>query len=127
VGLYIGTRADNLSRALSVVGAELRRLAREPATPAELTRAKENLQGRVLLSLESSAARMNRLGSELLADSPLLSPDEVVSRIERVTLEDLHQLVAELWPPDLLSFAGIGPDGAQFEAAVGEMLTAQPA
>ena len=55
VGLYVGTRADNVTEALSVVGTELGRLREEPATPDELNRAKENLKGRVALSLERPA------------------------------------------------------------------------
>ena len=127
VGLYLGTRAENLSEALSVVGRELHQMHVEPATAAELERAKENLKGRVLLALESTSARMNRLGSEVLAGMPLLSPEEVVARVEAVTLEDLQTLVADLWPLDGLSFAGIGPDAAQFDRAVDEILAARAA
>ncbi len=89
VGLYLGTRADNLGEAMGVVGTELARLREEPATAEELARAKENLKGRVVLALESTGARMNRLGSEVLAAAPLLSLDEVMERIEAVSIEDL--------------------------------------
>ncbi|HEY3729479.1 MAG TPA: pitrilysin family protein [Solirubrobacteraceae bacterium] len=119
VGLYVGTRADNLVQALSVVGAELSRAREEPATAEELARAKENLKGRVVLALESTGARMNRLGSEILAGAPLMSIDEVVERIDAVTLEDLGELTAELWAPERLSAAGIGPDHSRFEEALG--------
>ncbi|MBV9193726.1 MAG: insulinase family protein [Solirubrobacterales bacterium] len=118
IGLYVGTRADNLDEALGVVGAELTRLRKCPATEAELTRAKENLKGRVVLALESTGARMNRLGSEVLADAPLLSLDEAVARIDAVTLDDLAALVEELWAPERLSAAGIGPDQGRFEEAL---------
>jgi predicted Zn-dependent peptidase len=125
VGLYIGTRPDNIGEGLAVVGAELARMREEPATPDELERAKENLKGRVVLALESTGARMNRLGSEILAGMPLLSLDETVERIDTVTLDDLAGLVDELWSPDRLSAAGIGPDEARFDealAAVGPAL-----
>jgi predicted Zn-dependent peptidase len=118
IGLYIGTRVDNVAEALAVLGTELARLREEPATAEELGRAKENLKGRVALSLESTGARMNRLGSELLAGVPLLSLDETVERIEAVSLEDLAALVEELWVPQRLSAAGIGPDEARFDEAV---------
>jgi predicted Zn-dependent peptidase len=118
VGLYLGTRADNLAESLEVVGLELQRLAEEPATTEELERAKENLKGRVVLSLESTGARMNRLGSEVLAGAPLLSLDEVMERIEAVTLEDLAVLARELWSAERLSAAGIGPDEARFDEAL---------
>jgi predicted Zn-dependent peptidase len=118
VGMYLGTRPDNLVEALAVVGTELRRLREEPATAEELHRAKENLKGRVVLALESTGARMNRLGSELLAGAPLESIDEVVARIDAVTLDDLGALVETLWAPDRLSAAGIGPAQERFDEAV---------
>jgi predicted Zn-dependent peptidase len=118
VGLYIGTRPDNIGEGLAVVGAELARIREEPATPEELERAKENLKGRVVLALESTGARMNRLGSEILADMPLLSLDETIDRIDAVTLDDLAGLVDELWSPDRLSAAGIGPDEERFDEAL---------
>jgi predicted Zn-dependent peptidase len=121
VGLYLGTRPENLAQAMAVVGEELARLREQPATPEELVRAKENLKGRVVLSLESTGARMNRLGSEILAQAPLLSLDELVARVEAVTVEDLGALVDELWAPERLSAAGIGPDDAQFEEALTAM------
>jgi predicted Zn-dependent peptidase len=118
VGLYLGTRAENLVDALAVVGTELARVRVEPATAEELDRAKENLKGRVVLALESTGARMNRLGSEILAGAPLLSLDEVVERIDAVSLEDLGALVDELWAPGLLAAAGIGPEEGRFNEAV---------
>jgi predicted Zn-dependent peptidase len=118
VGMYLGTRRENLVEAMGVVGTELARLRELPATPEELDRAKENLKGRVVLALESTGARMNRLGSEILAEAPLLSLDEVVRRIDAVTLEDLAKLVEELWAPERLSAAGIGPEQAHFDEAL---------
>ncbi|MGH2871515.1 MAG: M16 family metallopeptidase, partial [Solirubrobacteraceae bacterium] len=124
IGLYLGTRGDNLAEAMAVVGSELDHLVREPATGEELARAKENLKGRVVLSLESTGARMNRLGSEILAGTPLLKLDEVVRRIEAVSLDDLRELATDLWAPERLSVAGIGPDAEQFEAATAEVAAA---
>src|SRR6201992_3791116 len=121
IGLYVGTRADNLVQALSVVGAELARFRSEPATAEELHRAKENLKGRVVLALESTGARMNRLGSEILAESPLMPLDEVVRRIDAVTLADLTAITEELWDPERLSAAGIGPDADRFDEALRRM------
>jgi predicted Zn-dependent peptidase len=122
VGLYVGTRTDNLAAAMEVVDAELARVRREPATEEELTRAKENLKGRVVLSLESTGARMNRLGSSLLTGVPLLSVDEVIDRIDAVTREDVAALAEELFAAGRLSAAGIGPDDEAFHAAVDPLL-----
>ena len=92
------------------------RRARRP--PRSSHRAKENVKGRMVLALESTAARMNRLGSSVLAGMPLLTVDEVVERIEAVTLDDLAELAAALLAPERLSAAGIGGDEAAFRAAL---------
>ena len=118
IGLYVGTRAENLVSAMSVVGAELARFVKDPSTDEELVRAKENLKGRVVLALESTGARMNRLGSEILAGAPVMPIDEVVARIDAVTHQDLVELTEELWTPERLSAAGIGPDEERFQEAI---------
>jgi predicted Zn-dependent peptidase len=118
IGLYLGTRPDNVSRALGVVAEELERFRAEPATAEELERSKENVKGRVLLALESTTARMNRLGSSVLADMPLLSVDEVEARIDAVELDDLSELASELLAPERLSAAGIGADESAFRTAL---------
>jgi predicted Zn-dependent peptidase len=118
VGLYVGTRPDNLGEAMEVVGKELERLRLEPATEEELVRARENVKARVVLSMESSSARMNRLGGSTLYDLPLLELDEVMAKVDAVQLSDLRELVDELWAPEHLSAAGIGPSQEAFSAAV---------
>jgi predicted Zn-dependent peptidase len=121
IGLYVGTRPENLGQAMQVVGDELDRLREQPATEAELERARENVKARVVLSLESSGARMNRLGASLLFGLPLLETDEVMARFDAVTLDDLRELTDELWAPERLSAAGIGPDEQAFRAAVDDV------
>jgi len=101
-----------------VVGAELERFAGEGPTEEELARAKDNVKGRVVLSLESTSARMNRLGSSVLAGLPLLSVDEVLEKVDAVTLADVRALAAEFFAPGVLSAAGIGPDEDAFRGAL---------
>jgi predicted Zn-dependent peptidase len=126
IGLYVGTRPDNLREAMKVVSAELDRLRENPASEEELVRARENVKARVVLGMESTGARMHRLGGSLLFELPLLDTDEVMARIDAVTLDDLRALTDELWAPGALSAAGIGPDEDAFRAAVDDVAT-QPA
>ena len=79
------------------------------------------MKARIVLSMESSGARMHRLGGSVLWGLPLLEADEVVERLDAVTLDDLRGLVAELWAPGRLSAAGIGPDEDAFGGAVAEV------
>src|SRR4051794_29827623 len=118
VGLYLGTRPDNVVRAMAVVADELERMRQDPASADELARSKENVKGRIVLSLESTTARMNRLGASVLADMPLMSVDEVIERIDAVTLEDVAALARELFAPQRLSAAGIGADESLFRSAL---------
>ena len=78
----------------------------------------------MILALESTGARMNRLGASLLFGLPLLDPDEMMARIDAVTIDDLRALTDDLWAPERLSAAGIGPDEDAFRAAVAEVTPA---
>jgi len=118
IGIYVGTRPDNVGEALDVIGTELHRLAEEPATPEELERAKENVKGRMVLSFESTLTRMTRLGSSLLMGVPLMTLDEMIAAVDAVTLEDVAGLARELFAVDRLSAAGIGGDEDIFRRAL---------
>jgi predicted Zn-dependent peptidase len=118
VALYVGTRPDNVQEAMKVIGTELSRLQTDGVTATELERARENVKGRTVLTMESSAAQMNRLGSSLLMGVPLLTIDEVLARLDAVTLDDVVGLARELWLPERLSAAGVGADEATFRTAL---------
>ena len=118
IGVYVGTRQDNLGEAVATIAAELERAIQDPATPAELERSRENLKGRVALSLESTSARMNRLGSALLGGLPIYSVEQIFERIDAVTIDDLEQLAGELLAPGVLSAAGVGADEDVFLGAL---------
>ncbi|MFL5194237.1 MAG: M16 family metallopeptidase, partial [Microvirga sp.] len=107
VALYVGTRPDNVGEALDVIGSELRRLVDDGVTEEELDRARDNVKGRTVLSMESTLTRMNRLGSSLLMGVPILTVDELLASFDAVTMEDVMTLARELFAPDRLSAAGI--------------------
>jgi predicted Zn-dependent peptidase len=127
VGLYVGTRPDNLQEALAVIAAELQRSVERPASAEELTRSRENLKGRVVLSMESTGARMSHLGSALLHEMPILSIDEVIERIDAVEMSDVEALAAELFAPQRLSVAAVGPSEKTFRSAIAPFEQQAPA
>src|SRR5881409_1216892 len=85
VGIYVGTREENLDACLEITAEQIADLAAGNVAAAELERAQENLKGRLLLSMESTSNRMSRLGKSLVTDTELLSVEEVIAAIERVT------------------------------------------
>jgi len=117
VGIYLGTRPENLEEALAVLARELERFVVDPASAEELDRSRENVKGRVVLALESTGARMSRLGSSVMNELPILSVEDIIERIDAVRIEDLAELAAELLDPGRLSVAGVGPDEQAFRAA----------
>jgi predicted Zn-dependent peptidase len=118
VGLYVGTREENLGACLEIAVAELADIAAGNVKREELARAKENLKGRLLLSLESTSNRMTRIGKATVTETPLLEIDDIVRRFQAVTAEEVAELAGEIFPVGRLSAAGIGPDEDRFRDAV---------
>jgi len=127
IGIYIGTRQDNVEAACEIIGRELASVHTEGITDDELARAKEHVKGRIVLSSESSAARMSRIGKAILFDTPLLTLDELLEQIDKVTREEVAELSRELYAPESLSAAAVAPSEDRFRKAlapVSEALTA---
>jgi predicted Zn-dependent peptidase len=118
IGLYVGTREENLDDCLTIAVEQIEDVAAGNLKPDELERAKENLKGRLLLSMESTSNRMSRLGKSLITDTELLSLDRIIAEIDAVDAESLAELAGVLLAPDRLSAAGIGPNEERFLGAV---------
>jgi predicted Zn-dependent peptidase len=118
IGVYLGTREDNLGDALGITAEQIADIGAGNLSPRELERAKENLKGRILLSMESTSTRMNRLGKSLITDSELLSLDRIVAEIDAVEAASVCELAAVLLAPGRLSAACIGPSEDHFLAAL---------
>jgi predicted Zn-dependent peptidase len=118
VATYVGTREDNVEEACAVIGAELERLRTEPVSAAELSRAKENVKGRLVLSSESTAARMTRISRSTLFDLPIESLDAMLAKVDAVAVEELSELACELYGAERLSAACVGRDEGCFRKAL---------
>jgi predicted Zn-dependent peptidase len=118
VATYVGTREDNVEEACAIIGAELERLRTEPVSAEELARAKENVKGRLVLSSESTAARMTRISRATLFDLPIDSLDEMLAKVDAVAVDDLTGLAAELYGVERLSAACVARDRDRFRDAL---------
>jgi predicted Zn-dependent peptidase len=118
IGIYVGTREENLVSCLEIVAEEIADIAAGNLRERELERAKENLKGRIALSMESTSNRMSRLGRSLITDTELLSLDRVIAEIDAVEPSALAELAGVLLEPTRLSVAGIGPSDDRFAEAV---------
>jgi predicted Zn-dependent peptidase len=118
VAVYVGTRPDNVREAMAVIGEELRRLREDGVSEEELERARENVKGRTVLSMESTLTRMNRLGGSVLMDVPLMTLDELLAALDAVTMDEVTALAGELFDAERMSAAGVGGDEDRFRAAL---------
>ena len=118
VATYVGTREDNVEEACAIIGAELERLRREAVSAEELARAKESVKGRIVLSSESTGARMTRISRATLFGLPIDSLDEMLAKVDAVTVDDLSALALELYGPERLSAACVGQAESRFRDAL---------
>jgi predicted Zn-dependent peptidase len=107
--IYAGTDAANLTKVLKVLLKELRALKKDGITADELRRAKDHLKGSLMLSLESTSARMNRLAKQEMRFGSFLSMDEMLAAIDGVGLEELQGLIQRVIDEDQLALMTLGP------------------
>jgi predicted Zn-dependent peptidase len=119
MGIYVGTREENLAACVEICVEQIAEIAAGRLRKGELERAKENLKGRIVLSLESTSNRMSRLGKSLVTDTELLTLERVIAEIDAVHTDELAELAEVLLPAERLAAAGVGPDEARFRSAVG--------
>jgi predicted Zn-dependent peptidase len=109
IGVYVGTREENLAECLRIVAEQIAELAEHGPGAGELERAKENLKTRIMLSMEATSNRMSRLGKSLITESELLDLDRILAEIEAVDAGAVAQLAEVVLPADAFSVAAIGP------------------
>lgn len=106
--VYAGTSPKNSAIVRELIHQELTKVAREGLGDDELKRAKNQIRGAVLLGLDSMSGRMTRLGRSVLYYDRVISPYEVVEKIERVTPEEVRR-VAEAVFGGNYAYAAVGP------------------
>ncbi|MEW6697690.1 MAG: M16 family metallopeptidase [Bacillota bacterium] len=108
-GVYAGLSKQNVNQAMELIFKEIRDIKKNGVSKEELQRAKDQLKGNLLLSLESVNTHMSRLGKSELYLGKVYSPEEIVAKLNRVTVEDTVRVASELFQPDKFSMAAIGP------------------
>ena len=107
VGVSVGCLPNKLDDVLAVVREELAKVAASGITAEELARGKGMLRGGLVLGLEDSGSRMSRIGKAELVHDELLSIDEVIARIDAVTLEEVREVAAVVFSrPEILAVVG---------------------
>ena len=98
-GVYVGTRPATADRAAEAVRTELDRVADEGLSGPDLRRIKQQVKGQIMLSLESTGARLHRLASFALHDEPFIGLDDLLRKIDAVTEDDIRRVSARCFNP----------------------------
>jgi predicted Zn-dependent peptidase len=104
-----GVEHSKLKIVIQAILEELQKVAKQPITPAELTRAKEHLSGGLLLGLETSDALANYFGGQEIMKQDLISPEDLLKKIHAVTAEEVQSIAREIFKNEKLNMALIGP------------------
>jgi predicted Zn-dependent peptidase len=107
--IYAGTRPSNAPEVIELILENIAALKSSGINAGELTKTKEQLKGNLLLGLESSSSRMSRVGKLELTLGKFITLDEVIAKIDKVSLEDLQSKIQELFHTQALSFTILGP------------------
>jgi len=109
VKMYVGSTTGNVEEAAKIIAEQLDRIREETVSEEELQRTKEQLKSSTILALESTAARMTRIGRSVITGSELLTPEEISARIDAVTAGDVKRLANEHLKLENMYLAAVGP------------------
>ncbi|MGH7389345.1 MAG: M16 family metallopeptidase [Candidatus Rokuibacteriota bacterium] len=107
--VYAATDAANFSKVLKGTLKELRELKKNGVTEDELRRSKDHLKGSLMLSLESTSSRMNRLAKHEMHLGTFLTMDAMLAAIDGVRHEEVQALVSDLLDEERLALTTYGP------------------
>jgi predicted Zn-dependent peptidase len=108
LAVYAGTSLASAAKVVQSVVSEFRKLKTEPVPDEELRRSKDQLKGSLMLSLESSSARMSNLARQEMYFERFYDLDELIAKIESVTTDDLTTLANEFFQTDSVAVTALG-------------------
>jgi len=108
MAVYAGTSLASATKVVQAVVGEFRNLKNEPVPEEELRRSKDQMKGSLMLSLESSTARMSNLARQEMYFDRFQDLDELVQKIEAVTSEDLQSLAQEFFNTESVAVTALG-------------------
>lgn len=108
LSVYAGTSRESAGKVVQSIVSEFRKLKTEEVPPEELRRAKDQLKGSLMLSLESSTARMSNLARQEMYFDRFYTLDELIEKIEGVTAEELKELAEQFFHTDSIAVTVLG-------------------
>jgi predicted Zn-dependent peptidase len=104
-----GVDNGKVEKAISVILREYRNISEKRVPLKELEKAKEHFQGKMSLSLETSDAQAGFYGGQEILEKKILTPEEIYAKINKVTADDILRVARDIFRPERLNLALIGP------------------
>ncbi len=108
LSVYAGTSRESAAKVVRAVVEEFRNLKEKTIDAEEMRRAKDQLKGSLMLSLESSTARMSNLARQEMYYDHFYTMDEIIDRIESVTIENVRALAGEFFRQENIAVTALG-------------------
>ena len=110
--IYAAVSPEKANKALSLMKTELKKLGKNGISGAEFEQAKQQTLAGIIMSLDSASGRMQAVGHRLLLKDDIMSDEELIEKIEGITLSEVNEIAAELMrQPVFASIVGAGIDG----------------
>jgi len=109
VTVYAGTQAREVERVLDLACREIRKLAKQGIDRDELKRTKDQMKGGLMLSLESSHSRMNKLAKDELIAGSHTTLEEMILEIDAVTEQQVFHVAQDSFMSKQIALTGLGP------------------
>ncbi|RPI71976.1 MAG: insulinase family protein, partial [Ignavibacteriales bacterium] len=116
-GVYLSTNEKLVDKALGLIYKEFKKLREKKISSSELSKAKEALKGNFILSLENTSNRMIRMAQSELYHNRIKSTEEVLGKIENVTVDHIIETANDLLNVDTLFKIIIKSKNAQLKTA----------
>ena len=106
---FAGVENAKLLAALEVILGEYQKIKTEKVGVAELTKAKDYVKGKMAISFESSDDLASFYAGQELLEGTIATPEEKFEKLNRVTVEDIYEAANDIFKPEKLNLAMIGP------------------
>lgn len=104
-----GTRPENCQQVIDLIREEIEKVAKEGISEEALAKTFQQLKGNMFMSLETVNSRMNKLGRGLLLYDRIITPEEDVEKLSKVTVQDVQQIAQQMFKEDNYLLTVLGP------------------
>jgi predicted Zn-dependent peptidase len=107
--VYAGTSPDTVDEVVGLIKDEFKNVAEGRVAEAEVVRARNQIRGSLVMAQESMSNRMTRLGKNLLVHDRVIPIEEIIEKIQKITLDDIHEIGNGLFGSGEYASARVGP------------------